>query len=265
MKLHKYLITFSFLLIGINSWLPVNVMAEDLSAEKIIARSWQLYRQASTEKESIEVEIIQNQGRRESKSLTRWTKFNPSGEDKVTVVFSKPVMDDGLGLLTWRHPGKQDDQWLKLPSMDKVRRISVSDQDKYFAGTDFTYEDLRQLTGERLPDFTYETIKQEDNQTVISAVPRLGVETGYGKRIFWVNSAFVIVKMEYYSKGGLLLKSQTNSRITTHKGGTWRAEQVEVKNLMLNRQTAMRVIERVLNPTLTRDIFSVRFLESKRR
>jgi len=148
MSLHKDLITFSFLLVGINPWLPVNVMAEDLSAEKIIARSWQLYRQASTEKESIEVESIQNQGRRESKSLTRWTKFDPSGEDKVAVVFSKPVMDDGLGLLTWRHPDKEDDQWLKLPSMDKVRRVSVSDYDKYFAGTDFTYEDLRQLSGE---------------------------------------------------------------------------------------------------------------------
>lgn len=265
MKLHKYIVTSSFLLIGITSLLPVNVMAEELSAEKIIARSWQLYRQASTEKESIEVEVIQNQGRRETKSLTRWTKFDPGGEDKVTVVFSKPVMDDGLGLLTWRHPGKQDDQWLKLPSMDKVRRVSVSDQEKYFAGTDFTYEDLRQLSGERLADFIYEIIRQEDDQKVIAAVPRPGVETGYGKRLFYVNPAFVIVKMEYYSKDGRLLKSQTNSRIITHEGGMWRTEQVEVKNILLNRQTVMKVTERVLNPTLTGDIFSVRFLESKQR
>jgi Outer membrane lipoprotein-sorting protein len=104
-----------------------------------------LFRQVTYEKERMEVNIIYKDGRKEEKVLTRWVHYDPAGEDKVTIVFSKPAREEGLGLFIWRHAKGDDDQWLKLPSMKEVRRISIADQSKYFAGSDITYEDSRQL------------------------------------------------------------------------------------------------------------------------
>jgi hypothetical protein len=44
----------------------------------------------------------------------------------------------------------------------------------------------------------------------------------------------------------------------------WRADQVEVSNILLNRRTVMKVTERIVNPSVSGDVFSVRFLESRK-
>jgi len=235
----------------------------DDTARQLVEKSWQLYRQASTEKESVDLHIIQQGGKTEEKSLTRWIKYDKDGEDKVTVRFTKPAADDGLGLLTWRHPGKTDDQWLKLPSMDKVRRVSSADQEKYFAGTDFTYEDLRQLAGERTTDFDYKVIRSEGDSKVIEATPKAGKESIYGKRISWISSKYATVKTEYYAKNGKLIKTQTNGALIFKPNGLWRPGTVEMDNAMLKRKTVMKVRERGIDATIASDTFTQRFLESK--
>jgi hypothetical protein len=240
--------------------------AEDISALQIVTKSWRLYRLPATEKETVEIDITRQGGMKESKALTHWIKYDADkGEDKITIVFHKPAMDDGLALLTWRHAEKSDDQWLKLPSMGKVRRVSVADQEKYFAGTDLTYEDLRQLDGERTRDFNYRILSKEGDHSVIEASPKAGLESAYGKRIFWINGAFANIRTEFYSRDGRLIKVQTNSRISVQKNGMWRADQVEMQNLMLNRNTAMKITQRTINPAIPADLFSVKFLEGNQR
>ncbi|OHB70140.1 MAG: hypothetical protein A2W17_00985 [Planctomycetes bacterium RBG_16_41_13] len=175
-----------FTLICLNGNFALSV---ELDPEQIIAKSWQLYRQTPDEKETIEVVVSYHDGRQDAKTLTRWIKYDPDGgEDKIAVKFHKPAMDEGLGLLTWRHAQKSADQWLKLPSLEKVRRVSSGEQDKYFAGTDLTYEDLRQLIGERTRDFAYRLIQREGDMSVVEIVPNNGIETGYSRRVAWVNN-----------------------------------------------------------------------------
>lgn len=242
------------------------VLSEEINPEHIVAKSWQLYRQTPDEKETIEVVVSYRDGRQDTKTLTRWIKYDPDGEeDKIAVKFHKPAMDEGLGLLTWRHAQKNADQWLKLPSLERVRRISSGEQDKYFAGTDLTYEDLRQLIGERTRDFAYRLIRREGEQSVIEVLPNNGTETGYNRRVVWIDNKFVFHKMEYYGKEGKLLKIQMNKDITRLDNGLWRTDSIDVNNLLLNRRTSLRVLDRQLNGNLSAEIFSVKFLETKRR
>lgn len=242
----------------------ITVHAEE-NAQQIVAKSWQLYRQAATEKETTDLQVIQQGGKTEDKSLIRWIRYDKDGEDKITVRFTKPAADDGLGLLTWRHPGKNDDQWLKLPSLDKVRRVSSSDQEKYFAGTDFTYEDLRQLAGEQTSDFEYRLLRTEGESKVIEATAKSAKESVYSKRIFWISSKYATVKTEYYAKNGTLIKIQTNGAITFKPNGLWRPGIVEMDNSLLKRKTVMNIRERAIDPNISSDIFTQRFLESKGR
>jgi hypothetical protein len=241
-----------------------SVLSEEATPAQVVAKSWKLYRQAENEKEDVVVTVEYKDGRKDEKQLTRWIKYDPSGEDKVMIKFSKPAIDEGLGLLIWRHPDKGDDVWLKLPSLSQERRISVADQTKYFAETDFTYEDSRQLIGERIKDFVYRFLEHKDGVRVIEAVPKPGAETGYGKRVLHINPQWVFLKAEYYGKNGGLLKIQTNSQIDLGEGGRWRIKQTEVDNFLLKRKTIMVVTDRKIDTNLSAEVFSRKFLTSTR-
>lgn len=243
--------------------LPLHAIAEE-TAEQVVAKSWKLYRQAKDEKEAVDLTVKYKDGRKEEKSLTRWLRYDDKGEDKVTIKFSKPAMDDGLGLLTWRHADKDDDQWLKLPSMDKVRRISTSEQDKYFAGTDLTYEDTRQLMGERTRDFTYRIIKHDNKGWQIEALPKQAGNSGYSKRVMYFSDNYACTAIEYFGKDSKMIKDQQNSGLTASGNGQWRAAKIEITNHVLNRSTFMTMKNRKLNSGLAADIFSTKNLESSR-
>lgn len=255
------LILLAGLLVAIT---PFHATAED-TAEQVVAKSWKLYRQARDEKEIVDLVVAYKDGRNEEKSLIRWLRYDDKGEDKITIKFSKPAMDDGLGLLTWRHADKDDDQWLKLPSMEKVRRISTADQDKYFAGTDLTYEDTRQLMGERTRDFTYRIIKHDNQGWQIEAIPKQGISSGYVKRVMRFSDKYTCSTIEYYGKDGKVLKTQQNSSITSSGNGQWRPGKIEIANNLPQRSTVMTIRDRKINPGLSADIFSVKYLESTRR
>ena len=234
----------------------------DVTAEEIIVESWRLYRQANNEKETIDITINNNGGAKE-KTLTRWTKFSPDGEDKIISKFSKPAVETGLGRLIWRN-SLGDKQWLKLPSMRRTRKVSVNNQAKYFAGTDITYEDARQLVSERTNDFNYYRQGEENECWIIKAVPKKGVNSGYSKRIFWINqTTFAVNRIEYYNTKKDLLKIQYNQKIQITKNGRWRVNQVKIKNTILSRCTTIKIIKRQVNVDLPLNIFSKRFLLKK--
>jgi hypothetical protein len=240
------------------------VQAAELSPEQIVAKSWEQFRNAKGEKETVKIVVVYADGRKEEKKLFRWTKFDSGSEDQITLKFFEPPLDRGLGLLTLRHPVKEDEQWLKLPSLKKVRKIAVGEQEKYFAGTDFTNEDVRQLIGEKTKDFTYRLVNKTGNVWTIEAVPKSGVETGYGRRVFQIDDKMVFLKIDYFGKNGEHIKTQTNSNIVFSKGNLWRANHVEVNNFLLKRKTVVDVESRDIDPQISPNIFAKDFLESER-
>ena len=60
------------------------------------------------------------------------------------MVFEKPADVKGTAFLSWEYddPKKEDDKWLYMPAMKKVRRISGASKNEYFMGSDFTYDDM---------------------------------------------------------------------------------------------------------------------------
>ena len=81
------------------------------------------------------------------------------GKDSKSITyFLEPSNVRDTALLTWDYDGveKDDDQWLYLPALKKVRRISASDRGDYFMGTDFTFEDIKQVP--ELEDYNWSLI-----------------------------------------------------------------------------------------------------------
>jgi len=156
------------------------------------------------------------------------------GKEKRTILFyKKPTNVKGTAFLTFDYPdaSKDDDQWLYLPALRKVRRISAADRGDYFLGTDFTYEDIKLEGKVGLNDFNYETIRsevltQESSPPIQTVVIRgiaknnnIAKELGYGKTEFWVNvDTWLIAKSNYWDPKGQRLKTLIISDVSRIDG-----------------------------------------------
>src|SRR4029453_7029617 len=75
----------------------------------------------------------------------------PDG-DRRLIRFTYPNDIRGTSFLVWEHPSAEDERFLFLPSLGRVRRIAGSETQDSFVGSDFTYEDIG---GRELDEYTY--------------------------------------------------------------------------------------------------------------
>ena len=185
-------------------------------------------------------------------------------DSKSIMFFSAPADVKGTGFLSWQYddPDKDDDRWLYLPAMKKVRRISGSSAKKEnFMGSDFTYDDM----GGRNVDEDKHTLLSEEKVEgsicwVVESVP-MQDDASYSKRISWIRQdAMVPVKVEFYDRMGSLLKTLTASEITK-EGEIWTTRRLEMVNHQRNHQTIITVDEIVYDLDLNESLFTVPALE----
>ena len=89
------------------------------------------------------IELTDRSGKTRTEKTIAYRRY--FGDEKRTIIFyTEPTRVRGTGFLTYDYadPAIDDDQWLYLPALRKVRRISASDRGDYFLGTDFTYEEI---------------------------------------------------------------------------------------------------------------------------
>ena len=75
----------------------------------------------------------------------------PDG-DRLLIRFTYPNDIRGTSFLVWEHPDSDDERFLYLPSLGRVRRIAGTEAQESFVGSDFTYEDIG---GREFDDYTY--------------------------------------------------------------------------------------------------------------
>jgi hypothetical protein len=75
----------------------------------------------------------------------------PEG-DRLLIRFTYPNDIRGTGFLVWEHPGSDDERFLFLPSLGRVRRIAGTEAQESFVGSDFTYEEIG---GREFDEYTY--------------------------------------------------------------------------------------------------------------
>lgn len=218
---------------------------------QLIARSWSLYRSGvQTELEQIRVRVERPQRQPELKTLVRWTRFSSEG-DKVRVQFTEPALDKGLGLLVIRQTqvaASSTQMWLRMPSWTQARRLSGDRENRYFGGTDLTFEDNRQLLGEAVADFDYQMLAAEPTGWRIEARPKPGVLSAYGKRIIQLTPALAVERIDYHDLQGRLLKVQRHPQLQLEGSGRWRPLQVVIDNLQEDRRTVIEITQRQFDP-----------------
>lgn len=160
-------------------------------------------------------------------------------DEKMMMWFMSPADVKGSCFLKFENDDKDDDMWIYLPALGKVRRIASSATNGSFMGSDFTYEDM----GDRnLKDYTYKLLKEEANEGkqcwVIESTPKSGVTTDYSKIVSWIwKDEYIAVKEESYDKKGTLRKIKTVE--LTKVKEYWLPKTITMNDLKVTHKTEM--------------------------
>ncbi|WP_273437628.1 outer membrane lipoprotein-sorting protein [Sedimenticola selenatireducens] len=150
--------------------------------------------------------VMQLQGkesRPRQRVLYSYAKEKGAGERWTLMRFIQPDDISGTGLLTQDHPGDESDQWLYLPALNKVRRISSSRKGGRFVGSDFFYEDLL----DREVEMDYHYLQGEGSVgkvpcEILVSIPRDPKKSVYSKRVSCIYRKILVpLKVELFEKG----------------------------------------------------------------
>jgi hypothetical protein len=115
---------------------------------------------------AIRMKLFDRHGRVRERAMTMVTlrgrgvagvpRTAPDG-DRLLIRFTYPNDIRGTSFLVWEHPDSEDERFLYLPSLGRVRRIAGTEAQESFVGSDFTYEDIG---GREFDDYTYALVDE---------------------------------------------------------------------------------------------------------
>lgn len=167
----------------------------------------------------------------------------PDDGDKSLIVFQWPADIDGTALLTHAHTEAEDDQWLYLPALKRVRRISSANRSSSFVGSEFAYEDL---VPSEIEKYTYLWLRDEPCPGVASlqchVYERYPVDpsSGYKRQVIWRDAEFYrAIRIEYYDRKDSHLKTLTVEGYKQYEGGLWRPDRMHMQNHQTGKSTLL--------------------------
>ncbi len=190
-------------------------------------------------------------------SLRTLEKPNEQVGDKSLIVFSNPPDIGGTALLSYAKIVKADDQWLYLPALKRVKRISSANKSGPFVGSEFAFEDF---TSQELNKYNYKYLRSEAcgelTCDVVERYPRYK-NSGYSKQIGWVDQTdYQVRKIEFYDRRGDLLKTLTLNQYRQYDNRYWRPHQLNMVNHQTQKSTDLIYSEFHFNTGLSKRDFN---------
>jgi len=208
--------------------------------------------------------------------------LRPEYRYKDLVMFTQPTMVKGLGILTWSYNDldKVQNQWLWLPSLKKVRKVSAAQADDSFMGSDFTTEEI---TTRRFEDETFKLLSEEKFKGGFSEIDAKSYYQGrdcykiecrpkrdpwyYSKRLTWIDKEFgSTIYDEVYDPNGKLYKTILKRYEILQVNGKDYPTQVflEVKDLRTGHKTGIVMDDIKFDQGLSEGLFTVKSLMRSR-
>ncbi|MBC8208627.1 MAG: outer membrane lipoprotein-sorting protein [Desulfobulbaceae bacterium] len=186
--------------------------------------------------------ILKNRHGQESVRLIRIKTLEVKDDgDKSLSVFDTPRDVKGTAFLTFSHKQGDDDQWLYLPALKRVKRINSRNKSGSFMGSEFAYEDISSQESEK---YTYKWIKNEPlNGVDCFIIERYPVDlknSGYTRLLTWIDKdEYRVRKVEYYDRKKSLLKTLTLDGYQQYLGKYWRAHEMHMVNHQNGKSTVL--------------------------
>lgn len=228
-----------------------------------------VYDQANGEDASSRVVMLLSRKGKKPKQriLYSYAKDKGDAERWTLLRFIKPNDVSRTGLLTKDYEGDESDQWLYLPALDRVRRISSSRRGGRFVGSDYQYEDLT----DREVNMDHHRIIGEEKVsgikcTLLESTPIKKSNSIYSKRISCVHpKIFVPLRIDYY--GGKKKKpiKQLKARKIKKVQGYWTIFDSTMYNLKTGHSTKLITTDIKYDQGIPDTLFSQRGLSDDSR
>lgn len=217
--------------------LPVNTVLAETAEEKGLA----IFQESEVRGNgfddfSADMEmILKNRQGDESRRSIRIFGLEVDGDgDKTLAIFDTPADVKGTAMLTYSYRLADDDQWLYLPALKRVKRIASRNKSGPYMGSEFAYEDIGSQEVEK---YTYKYLRDEQ----LNGQPHFVVErypvnkySGYTRQVVWLDQAeYRLQKIDFYDRKNALLKTLTQSDYNKYLENHWRPGEM----FMVNHQT----------------------------
>jgi len=185
------------------------------------------------------MKIISKSGTVKTREFTMYQLHQKDGSSSILIKFLQPADVKGTSFLNTETSKGEKSQFIYLPSLKKATRISASDKNKPFMGSDLTYDDF----GSRnIEDYTFTMLGEESLAGrvcwKVESIPK--DKSGGTSRIVSLvdKESLLIVKADFYDKSGTLYKQMTASQ-SAKISGIWTMVDLEMKNLATGGATSL--------------------------
>lgn len=257
MKTIKILIC-TLLLVSIVS--TINAQ-EKITGQKIIEN---VYNRESGEDitSDLTMTLINSRGDTRVREIKQFGK-DYGKEEKSIMFFLSPADVRNTSFMNWSYDeeGRDDDQWIYLPALKKVKRISSDSKSDYFMGSDFTYDDL----GDRHPsEDTHKLIREDkldgEDCYVVESISK-EKDYMYSKTITWViKDKWIGLKKEFYDEDGDHLKTLSVGKFEKING-YWTILNSNMHNIQKDHKTLMDLKDVKINTDIDDGKFTERIMK----
>ena len=255
---------------------PDAVRAQQLSAEAI-ARRVQDRNTGRDSHTKMRMKLFDRHGRSRERSLAMVSlrgRRHPGADasapdgDRLLIRFTYPNDIRGTGFLVWEHPDSEDERFLYLPSLGRVRRIAGAENQESFVGSDFTYEDIG---GREFDEYTYAILEENASWTPPSGGParpawrlesrRKDASAQFPQVVSTIlKDSVVVVAAEIFNRRSEKQKVYTVRRLERIEG-VWTAMDAEMTNALEKSRTELLIENVDYNVGLKESDFTRRELE----
>jgi outer membrane lipoprotein-sorting protein len=183
-------------------------------------------------------------GRKSTRNVRVRSMEVPGDGDKGLSIFDTPRDVKGTAVLTWSHALKPDHQWMYLPALRRVKRISSRNKSGPFMGSEFAYEDI---ASQELEKYSYRYLRdgryEGKDCYVVQRKPKYRY-SGYKRMITWIDKKhFNPQKVIYFDRKNSRLKTLTFQNYKSYNvngKNFWRAEKMFMQNHQTGKSTELK-------------------------
>jgi len=243
------------------------LMAQDMTGYEIMEKA---LNQSSWDDMQADMQLILKnvRGQKRIRKIAFYSSESENGLNHMLMRFIAPADVKGTGFLTLETMEDEEERYLYLPALRRVKKIASSGSGGNFMASDFTYYDIGMP---ELEDFHYKLLSEEEKKGLLSykiectpATEKILDDTGYGKIIRWVEKErFNTIYSEYYDKDLIKWKELDVVESQRIKGVEFATDMIMI-DLQSGHSSEMKFLNLKVDTGIPSNFFSVRYLRRRR-